>query len=122
MNQFHTFCKRTTETGRRLAGRLNPQHNRWTLLGLLLALLLVGQTGFAFAQSGIPIIDQILDLIDQYKLGIAMMGLAVIALGALAKPIAPEWSAGNRSAIASMIIGGILLILLPTLAAAIVGS
>ena len=122
MNKFHKLWTHTTNTGRRLAGRLNPQHNRWTLLGLLLALLLVGQINYAFAQSGIPIIDQILDLIDQYKLGIAMMGIAVVALGFLAKPIAPEWSAGNRSAIASMIIGGILLILLPTLAAAIVGS
>ena len=113
---------RAPEAERALAHRLHPRRNRWTLTGLLLALLLVGQINYAFAQSGIPIIDQILDLIDQYKLGIAMMGLAVIALGALAKPIAPEWSAGNRSAIASMIIGGILLILLPTLAAAIVGS
>ena len=122
MNKFHNLWTHTTNTGRRLAGRLNPQHNRWTLLSLLLALLLAGQINYAFAQSGIPIIDQILDLIDEYKLGIAMIGVAVVALGFLAKPIAPEWSAGNRSAIASMVIGGILLVLLPTLAAAIVGS
>jgi hypothetical protein len=72
--------------------------------------------------TGIPILDTILGLIMQYRLGIAMMGLAVIAMGLLMRPIAPEWSANNRSAIAMMVIGGIVLILLPTLAAAIVGS
>ena len=72
--------------------------------------------------TGIPILDTILDLIMQYRLGIAMMGLAVIAIGLLARPIAPEWSAHIRSALAMMVIGGIVLILLPTLAAAIVGG
>ena len=72
--------------------------------------------------TGIPILDTILDLIMQYRLGIAMMGLAVIAVGLLARPIAPEWSAHNRTSVATMVIGGIVLILLPTLAAAIVGT
>jgi len=72
--------------------------------------------------TGIPILDAILDLIEQYKLGIAMIGLAVIATGLLLRPIAPEWSAHNRSAVATMVIGGIILTLLPTLAAAIVGT
>jgi uncharacterized membrane protein len=71
--------------------------------------------------TGIPILDTILDLIMQYRLGFAMMGLAVVAVGLLLKPIAPEWSSNNRSAVATMVIGGIILILLPTLAAAIVG-
>lgn len=115
---MNTFWNHTTK----IARRLNPQHNRWVLTALLLSLLLVGQINFAFAQSGIPIIDQLLDLIEQYKLGIAMVGVAVIALGLLARPIAPEWSANNRSAIASMVIGGILLMMLPTIAGAIVGG
>jgi hypothetical protein len=72
--------------------------------------------------TGIPILDTILDLIMQYRLGIAMVGLAVIAIGLIARPIAPEWSAHNRTAVAMMVIGGIVLILLPTLAAAIVGT
>ena len=72
--------------------------------------------------TGIPILDQILALIDQYKLGIAMVGIAVIAVGLLLRPIAPEWSAHNRTAVATMVIGGIVLALLPTLAAAIVGG
>jgi hypothetical protein len=72
--------------------------------------------------TGIPILDQILALIEQYKLGIAMIGMAVIAMGLLLRPIAPEWSHNNRSAIAAMVIGGIILTLLPTLAAAIVGG
>lgn len=72
--------------------------------------------------TGIPILDQILALIEQYKLGIAMVGMAVIAVGLLLRPIAPEWSAHNRSAVATMVIGGIILTLLPTLAAAIVGG
>jgi hypothetical protein len=72
--------------------------------------------------TGIPVLDTILDLIMQYRLGIAMMGLAVIGIGLLARPIAPEWSAHNRTAVAMMVIGGVILILLPTLAAAIVGT
>ena len=71
--------------------------------------------------TGIPILDTILDLIMQYRLGFAMIGLAVIAVGLLLRPVAPEWSANNRSAVATMVVGGIILILLPTLAAAIVG-
>jgi hypothetical protein len=71
--------------------------------------------------TGIPILDQILALIEQYKLGLAMVGIAVVAVGLLLKPIAPEWSAHNRTAVATMVIGGIVLTLLPTLAAAIVG-
>lgn len=72
--------------------------------------------------TGIPILDAILGLIEQYKLGIAMMGLAVIAIGLLSKPIAPDWSASHRSAIVAMVVGGIVLTLLPTLAGAIVGG
>ena len=72
--------------------------------------------------TGIPILDQILALIEDYKLGIAMVGIAVIAVGLLLRPIAPEWSAHNRTAVATMVIGGIVLALLPTLAAAIVGG
>lgn len=72
--------------------------------------------------TGIPILDEILALIDQYKLGLAMIGIAIVAVGLLLKPIAPEWSANNRTAVATMVIGGIVLTLLPTLAAAIVGS
>jgi hypothetical protein len=71
--------------------------------------------------TGIPILDTILDLIMQYRLGFAMIGLAVIAVALLLRPVAPEWSANNRSAVAMMVIGGIILLLLPTLAAAIVG-
>lgn len=72
--------------------------------------------------TGIPILDALLALIDQYKLGIVMMGLAVVAVGLLAKPVAPHWSADHRGAIVSMVIGGILLTLLAPLAAAIVGG
>ena len=72
--------------------------------------------------TGIPILDTILELIMDYRLGIAMIGLAVVAVGLLMRPIAPEWSAHNRTAVATMVIGGIVLVLLPTLAAAIVGT
>jgi len=72
--------------------------------------------------TGIPILDALLGLIDQYKLGIVMMGLAVVAVGLLAKPVAPNWSADHRGAIVSMVVGGILLTLLAPLAAAIVGG
>ncbi len=72
--------------------------------------------------TGIPILDALLGLIDQYKMGIVMMGLAVVAVGLLAKPVAPNWSADHRGAIVSMVVGGILLTLLAPLAAAIVGG
>ena len=52
---------------------------------------------------------------------LALLGSMLSAIGLLARPIAPEWSAHNRSAVAMMVIGGIILVLLPTLAAAIVG-
>jgi len=48
--------------------------------------------------TGIPILDTILDLIMQYRLGIAMMGLAVIAVGLLARPMPwPPWSSAASS-------------------------
>ena len=72
--------------------------------------------------TGIPILDAILDLIMDWRLGIAIMGLAVVAIGLLLKPILPEWSGNNRPAIAAMVIGGIVLTMLPTLATAIIGA
>jgi len=72
--------------------------------------------------TGIPILDAILALIEDYKLDLAMIGIAVVAVGLLLRPIAPEWSAHNRTAVATMVIGGIILTLLPTLAAAIIGA
>lgn len=101
--------------------QVNPQQNRRTLVALLLGLLLAGQVSFAYAQSGIPIIDAILDFIDQYKLAIAMVGIAVIALGLLAKPVFPDLWNNHRSSLVYMIAGGILLTMIPTIAALIVG-
>ena len=72
--------------------------------------------------TGIPILDAILALIEDYKLDLAMIGIAVVAVGLLLRPIAPEWSAHNRTAVATMVIGGIILTLLHTLAAAIIGA
>ena len=72
--------------------------------------------------TGIPILDAILQLIMDWRLGLAIMGLAVIAVALLMRPVAPEWSANNRPTIAMMIIGGVILGMLPTLATAIVGA
>jgi hypothetical protein len=72
--------------------------------------------------TGIPVLDAILQLIMDWRLGIAIIGLAVVAVGLLLKPILPEWSANNRPAIAAMVIGGIVLTMLPTLAGAIIGA
>ena len=72
--------------------------------------------------TGIPILDAILQLIMDWRLGLAIMGLAVIAVALLMRPIAPEWSGNNRPTIAMMIIGGVILGMLPTLATAIVGA
>lgn len=72
--------------------------------------------------TGIPILDTILGLIDQYKTGIAIMGVVVVAIGLLLKPVAPDFSASHRGALVSMVVGGILLALAPTIASAIVGG
>lgn len=101
--------------------RVNPQQNRWALLALLLLLLLVGQMSFAYAQSGIPIIDSILDFIDQYKLGIAMAGIAVIGVALLMKPLNPDMWNNHRNSLMYMIAGGIVLMMVPAIAALIVG-
>ena len=57
----------------------------------------------------IAIFDAIIEAIDQYKTPIAILGIMVIGLGLLAKPLAPEWAAQNRGAVTSMIFGGILI-------------
>ena len=57
----------------------------------------------------ITIFDVIIDAINQYKTPIAILGIMVIGLGLLAKPLAPEWAAQNRGAVTSMIFGGILI-------------
>jgi len=72
--------------------------------------------------TGIPILDAILDFIDSYKLGIAMIGSAVIGMGLLIKPVFPSLWDRNREAIVYMVIGGVVLVMIPTLAALIVGS
>lgn len=106
---------------KKLWKRIHPQNNRWILMSLLLALLLAGQVSFAHAQSGVPIIDSILAFIDDYKLAIAMVGIAVVALGLLAKPVFPKLWDSHRDSIVYMIVGGILLTMIPTIAALIVG-
>jgi hypothetical protein len=72
--------------------------------------------------TGIPIIDGILAFIDSNKLAIAMLGVAVVAIGLLAKPVFPDLWNSHRNSIVYMVIGGILLTMIPTIAALIVGS
>jgi hypothetical protein len=42
--------------------------------------------GFVLADTGIPVLDHLLELIDQYKLGIAIEGPTTVALGFLVRP------------------------------------
>ncbi len=102
--------------------KLDPRANKVTRVLVLVTLLMVSTSTLAFAQSSIPIIDGILDFIEDNKLAIAMLGAAVVAMGFLSKPIAPDWSSNHRGAIVSMVVGGIILALLPDIAALIVGS
>jgi hypothetical protein len=99
-----------------------PARQKLCLVFSLALLMAIGQISYALADTGITVLDQLLELIDQYKLGIAIMGLTVIALGFLARPLLPEASVNARTYTVSMVVGGILLILAPTIAAAIVGS
>ena len=107
-----------------LLRHLDPQSNRAARVLLLTTLLAVGVVSPVFAQggTGIPIIDGILDFIDQYKLAIAMLGVAVVALGLLVKPVFPDLWNNHRSSIVYMVLGGILLTMIPTVAALIVGG
>jgi hypothetical protein len=109
------------KTLKALAARLNPGQNPLTRSLLLAAVALV-VTSPAFAQSGIPIVDGILDLIDQWKPAIVMLGVALIAVGLLGRKILPESVADNRAAITSMVIGGVLLTQLDTITNLIIGA
>jgi len=104
--------------------RLDPRTGRAPRVLLLVALLALGVVRPVFAQSGtgIPIIDGILDFIDQYKLAIAMLGVAVVALGLLSRPIFPDLWNSHRTSLVYMVLGGILLTMIPTVAALIVGG
>ena len=72
--------------------------------------------------TGIPIIDGILDFIESNKLAIAMLGVAVVSVALLIKPVFPELWNNHRSSIVYMVFGGILLTMIPTIAALIVGG
>ncbi len=102
--------------------RLDPRANKATRVLSLTLLLAVATATPAFAQTSIPIIDGILDFIESNKLAIAMLGVAVVAVGLLTKPVAPDWSGNHRGAVVAMVVGGIILALLPEIAALIVGS
>ena len=104
--------------------QFDPRTRRAPRVLLLVTLLAAGVVSPVFAQSGtgIPIIDGILDFIDQYKLAIAMLGVAVVALGLLVKPVFPDLWNSHRSSIVYMVLGGILLTMIPTVAALIVGG
>ena len=117
---MNTKLKSVNALHRKL-GALNPRDNRLTR-SLLLALVTLAVASPAFAQSGIPIVDNILDLIDQWKPAIVMLGVALIAVSLLGRKFLPESVADNRAAIVSMVIGGILLTQLDTIANLIIGA
>ena len=82
------------------------------LVLLVAANALIPTIAYAAPPAQVPdiaIFDVLIDAINQYKTPIAILGIMVIGLGLLAKPIAPEWAAQNRGAITSMILGGILI-------------
>jgi hypothetical protein len=101
--------------------KATPRSNRWVLMAVLLGVLLMGQMSLAYAQSGIPIIDGILDFIDQYKLGIAMAGVAIIGLAALMRPLNPDMWNNHRNSLLYMIGGVVVLMMIPAIANLIVG-
>ncbi|HFD39959.1 MAG TPA: hypothetical protein ENJ31_08985 [Anaerolineae bacterium] len=110
--------------------KLNPRSNRATRTLLLAALLTVSIATPVLAQggggggggTGVPIIDGILDFIDSYKLPLAILGVAIIAVGLLVKPVFPDLWDRHKNSIVYMVLGGILLTMIPTVAGLIVGS
>jgi hypothetical protein len=105
----------------RLLRKLNPVSNVATRSLLLGSLLLLGTSALAFAQTGIPIMDGILDFIQTYKGGLAMVGVAVLGAGLLTRLFAPDWSRDHKPAFVSMIAGGIVLSMVGEIANLIVG-
>jgi hypothetical protein len=106
-----------------LLKKLDPTTNVVTRSLLLGSLLTLGTSALAFAQSGtgIPIMDGILQFIQDYKGGLAMVGIAVLGAGLLTRLFAPDWSRDHKSAFISMIAGGIVLSMVGEIAALIVG-
>lgn len=102
--------------------RLDPRDNPATRVLCLVALLTVSTSTAAFAQTSIPILDGILDFIESNKLAIAMVGVAVVGIGMLSKVVAPDWSSNHRGAFVGMVVGGIILAMIPEIAALVVGS
>ena len=102
--------------------RLNPRDNRATRVLCLAAVMTIGVTQVAFAQSGLPILDGILQFIQDYKGVITTVGVAVFGVGLLTRLVAPDWSRDHKAAFVSMILGGIVLSMVDDIAALIVGS
>jgi hypothetical protein len=111
--------KRTLAT---LVKKLDPSANVVTRSLFLAGLLVLGTSAMAFAQTGIPIMDGILDFIQQYKTGLAMLGVAIAGAGMLTRLFAPDWSRDHKSAFISMIAGGVVLSMVSQIASLIVGS
>ena len=118
---MNTQLKTLNKKLKTLHRRLDSRHNRLTHT-LLLVVVLLAVTSPALAQSGVPIVDNILALIDEWKGAIVMLGVAFIAVGLLARKIWPESVMDNRTAMVSMVLGGILLTQLDTIATLIVGG
>jgi hypothetical protein len=104
-----------------LLKKVDPTRNRAARISLLVCLLTLGTSAMAFAQTGIPIMDGILDFIQEYKGGLAMVGIAVLGAGLLTRLFAPDWSRDHKSAFISMIAGGIVLSMVGEIAQLIVG-
>jgi hypothetical protein len=105
----------------KLLKKVDPTRNRAARISLLVCLLTLGTSAMAFAQTGIPIMDGILDFIQEYKGGLAMVGIAVLGAGLLTRLFAPDWSRDHKSAFISMIAGGIVLSMVGEIAQLIVG-
>ena len=105
-----------------LLKRLDPKDNRVTRVLCMVAVMTVGITPAAFAQSGIPIMDGILQFIQDYKGVISMVGVAVFGVGLLTRLVAPDWSRDHKPAFVSMILGGIVLSMVDEIATLIVGA
>ena len=71
--------------------------------------------------TDIPILDGILAFIESYKLGIAMVGVAVVGLRLLTRAVAPDWSRDHKPALISMIVSGIVLTMISDITSLIIG-
>jgi len=95
----------------------NPARVAKIIVGIILVAILIGGITPALAQGGggdigdtlNEVINNIVDIIQQITIGIAILGLALWALGKRARPVFPQLSQLTANYISEFIIGIVVI-------------